>query len=56
MVIWGDRDRALLPVLSHPPERYVRDLEVRHVPDSGHWVQQERPEVVNRHLLEFLAR
>jgi pimeloyl-ACP methyl ester carboxylesterase len=56
MVIWGDRDLALLPVLSHPPERYVRDLEIRHVPDAGHWVQQERPEVVNRHMLEFLAR
>lgn len=25
------------------------------VPDAGHWVQQEQPEVVNRILLDFLA-
>ncbi len=24
------------------------------LPDAGHWVQQEQPEQVNRHLLEFL--
>jgi len=28
---------------------------VRYIPDSGHWVQQEQPELVNRWLLEFLA-
>ena len=25
------------------------------VPDCGHWVQQEEPEVVNAALLDFLA-
>jgi len=25
------------------------------VPDTGHWVMEERPEVVNRLLLNFLA-
>jgi epoxide hydrolase A/B len=25
------------------------------VPDCGHWVQQEEPEIVNRALLDFLA-
>jgi pimeloyl-ACP methyl ester carboxylesterase len=25
------------------------------VPGAGHWVQQERPEIVNAALLEFLA-
>jgi len=25
------------------------------VPDAGHWVQQEKPEEVNRLLREFLA-
>ena len=25
------------------------------LPGAGHWVQQEQPDAVNRHLLEFLA-
>jgi len=28
---------------------------VEYVPDTSHWVMEERPEVVNRLLLEFLA-
>jgi pimeloyl-ACP methyl ester carboxylesterase len=26
-----------------------------HLPDAGHWIQQERPAEVNRLLIEFLA-
>ena len=34
----------------------IPDLRVVHlIPDTGHWVQQERPEEVNALLLEFLA-
>jgi epoxide hydrolase 4 len=56
LCIWGDQDRALGPRLARPPARYVRDIEVRHISDAGHWVQQERPDEVNAHLLEFLRR
>lgn len=35
---------------------WATDLRVNQViPDAGHWLQQERPEVVNRLLLGFLA-
>lgn len=30
-------------------------LEVRFIPDAGHWVQQERPEQVVKAMLEFLS-
>ena len=30
-------------------------LEVRFIPDAGHWVQQERPEEVVREILKFLS-
>jgi pimeloyl-ACP methyl ester carboxylesterase len=40
---------------SHLP-RLATDLRgVVHVPDSGHWVQLERPAEVNSALLEFFA-
>ncbi len=37
-------------------QRVILDLRGVHlIPDTGHWVQQERPEQVNQLLLEFLA-
>jgi pimeloyl-ACP methyl ester carboxylesterase len=56
LVIWGDKDPALGPGFTKNLDRYARDVEVRHIPDSGHWVQQEQPAEVNRLLLEFFGR
>jgi hypothetical protein len=30
-------------------------FQIKYIPLCGHWVQQEQPEVVNGHLLDFLA-
>jgi pimeloyl-ACP methyl ester carboxylesterase len=46
-IIWGDRDRALRPELAEPDRRLVPNARVDHLPDAGHWVQLDRPEVVN---------
>jgi|SRR5579883_1831808 pimeloyl-ACP methyl ester carboxylesterase len=54
LVIWAEDDKALGVELTHGLERYVRDLTIRYVPETSHWVQQERPELVNQYLLEFL--
>jgi pimeloyl-ACP methyl ester carboxylesterase len=42
--------------LTYGLERWVPQLEIRRIPDSGHWVQQEQPEKVNRYILEFLLQ
>ena len=55
LVIWGDRDPALVPELADGLEAWVPNLRVKHVPDAGHWIQHERPELVNRLLVEFLS-
>lgn len=55
LLIWGDQDIALGSALTRGLEQWVPDLRVRHLSDSGHWVQQEQPEAVNALLLEFLA-
>lgn len=54
LILWGEHDGALGRELTEGLERWVPDLTVRYL-DCGHWTQQERPEEVNRYLLEFLT-
>jgi pimeloyl-ACP methyl ester carboxylesterase len=55
LLIWGDQDVALDSDLTRGLEQWVPNLQVRHLPDSGHWVQQEKPDEVNMFLQEFLV-
>ncbi len=48
LVIWGMQDRALLPGLLDGLDEVVDDLRIERVPDAGHWVIHEKPELVNR--------
>src|SRR5207245_1095683 len=56
LVIWGERDRALLTGNLDGLERFVPDLTVERVPDGSHWVVHEQPALVNRLIREFLAK
>jgi pimeloyl-ACP methyl ester carboxylesterase len=53
--VMTDRDPILLPEFPEGMECWVPRLRRECVKDSGHWTQQEKPEEVNRLLLEFLA-
>lgn len=52
-VIWGARDRHLGLQYSRPSARRVGDLRYDTVPDASHWVQVDRPDAVNRLLVDF---
>jgi pimeloyl-ACP methyl ester carboxylesterase len=54
LLIWGEKDIALGIELSTGLERWVNDIQIKRIPDSGHWVQQEQPEKVNQYMLDFL--
>lgn len=56
LLIWGEHDIALDLSLTEGLGVWVPNLRIRHVEDSGHWVQQEQPEKVNQYLKEFLAQ
>ena len=56
LLLWGEQDlalsaRVLLPDLA----RHVPDVRVARFADAGHWLHHDLPEVVNRHLIEFLS-
>lgn len=56
LVIWGEHDPALLPVNLDGLEQFVPDLTVHRVPDAGHWVVHQKPELINNHIRGFLTR
>jgi pimeloyl-ACP methyl ester carboxylesterase len=54
LLIWGEQDIALGIEMTHGLERWVPNIQVKYLRDSGHWVQQEKPELVNQWIAEFL--
>ena len=55
LVLAADSDPVLPPELIDGMERWVPNLSVVPVSDSGHWTQQEQPEQVSIALIEFLG-
>jgi epoxide hydrolase 4 len=53
-MLWGENDIALGKELTLGTQDYVRDLQIRYIPDCGHWVQQEQPQLVNQYIREWL--
>jgi pimeloyl-ACP methyl ester carboxylesterase len=56
LVIWGERDTALLTGNLEGLDQYVPDLTIRRIPEASHWIVHERSPEVNAHIREFLAR
>jgi pimeloyl-ACP methyl ester carboxylesterase len=55
LVIWGMRDKALLPLQLDGLDQLVEDLTIVRLPDAGHFAPWEAPEDVASALEPFLA-
>lgn len=55
LLVWGMRDRYLVPALADGLERWVPQVRVERLPRASHWVQHDEPDAVNRLLIEFLT-
>jgi pimeloyl-ACP methyl ester carboxylesterase len=56
LLIWGEQDFALGKELTyHMDDLFRSRFETKYIPDSGHWVQQEKPDLVNQYMLDFIA-
>jgi pimeloyl-ACP methyl ester carboxylesterase len=56
LVIWGEKDTALLTGNLNGLDEVVPKLTIKRVPEGTHWVVRERPADVNRHIRDFLAQ
>jgi pimeloyl-ACP methyl ester carboxylesterase len=55
LVIWGDKDPYMQPRMGDYLGRALGgDVRVEHLPDAGHWVWFDRPDVIDR-AAEFLT-
>jgi pimeloyl-ACP methyl ester carboxylesterase len=55
LLIWGVQDLALVPELTDDLDDWVPGVRVERIADASHWVQHERPDLVNRLLLSHLG-
>jgi pimeloyl-ACP methyl ester carboxylesterase len=56
LVVWGERDKALLPSLLDGLDAFVPDLQIVRVPDASHWIVHEQPARVAAEIEQALGR
>ena len=56
LVIWGEKDTALLTSNLNGLDQVVPKLTVKRIPDGTHWVPREKAADVNRLIREFLSQ
>jgi len=56
LMITAELDAVLTPAAAEPMPNFISDLETHMVRGSGHWTQQEKPDEVNRLILDWLDR
>jgi pimeloyl-ACP methyl ester carboxylesterase len=54
LVIWGEKDTALLTGNLDGMDKFVPNLTVERIPDGSHWVIHEKPELVNEYIRGFI--
>jgi pimeloyl-ACP methyl ester carboxylesterase len=56
LMVMAEKDAVLPPSAADGMEAYVPNLERALIRDSGHWTQQEKPEEVDRVILDWMDR
>ncbi len=54
LVIWGEKDTALLMGNIEGLDEFVENLTIKRVPDATHWVIHEEPALINGYIREFI--
>jgi epoxide hydrolase 4 len=54
LVIWGEKDTALLTGNLEGLDQFVKPLTIQRVPDGSHWVVHEKPGQVIQYIRAFL--
>ena len=55
LYVWGQKDGFLMNEGAEMSLPLCRDARLVKIPNASHWVQQDCPEIVNKHIEKFLA-
>ena len=56
LVIWGEKDTALLTGNLEGLDTYVPKLTIKRVPEGSHWVIHEQPDLIAGYIHEFIKQ
>jgi len=56
LVIWGEKDTALLTQNLDGLDQFVPQLTIKRIPDGTHWVIHEKAAEVNGDIREFIGK
>jgi pimeloyl-ACP methyl ester carboxylesterase len=54
LVIWGEKDTALLTGNLEGLDKFVPNLTIKRIPEGTHWVIHEKPALVDGYIREFI--
>ncbi|MDH5404086.1 MAG: alpha/beta hydrolase, partial [Candidatus Heimdallarchaeota archaeon] len=55
LIIWGKEDKFLKVDMAEASLKYCNNGKAELVPEATHWVQHEKPEIVNTLIFQFLV-
>lgn len=55
LVIWGEKDTALLTGNLEGLDQFVPQLTIKRIPEGTHWVIHEKPAEVNDYIRDFIS-
>lgn len=54
LIVWGENDLALEKELAELSRPYVRNLQIEYIPGASHFVQHDKPDLVNSVIEDFV--
>lgn len=55
LIIWGENDLALSKELPELTREFIDRLEIKYIPNGNHFVQQDKPDDVNKAIEDFVG-
>ena len=56
LMVTAEWDPVLTPAMAQGMDTWIADLETHQIARCGHWTQQEKPDELNRIMLDWLGR